>query len=84
MLWKGQRTPKGKAGVPRAGPGEAVLGSPRFTEPSLQELPLCTTQAWVTEAMQKYTSLPSVIFSSTPLGNLMERTEKYLSNSQEV
>lgn len=43
MLWKGQRIPKGKVGVPRADLGKAVPGSPGCTKPSAQELSLCTT-----------------------------------------
>lgn len=45
MLWKGQRIPKEKAGVPRADLGRAVPESPGCPKPSVQELSLCTTQA---------------------------------------
>lgn len=64
MLWKGQRIPKEKAGVPRADLGRAVPESPCCTKPSAQELSLCTTQAWVTEAMYKMLFLPFMIFLS--------------------
>lgn len=68
MLWKWQRIPKGKAGVPRADLGKAVPGSPGCTKSSAQELSLCTTQAWGTEARYKMFFSPSMIFSSTSLG----------------